>query len=60
MILTNSHVNFKLTGAITKPQFIEINRKLKKYIVPSHMLTKPDINPEKASETSGDSTDIKP
>ena len=55
-----SQVNFKLTGDITKPQFIEINRKLKKYIVPSHMLTKPDINPETASETSGDSTDIKP
>ena len=35
-----SQVNFKVTGTIEDSEFVEINRKQKKYIVPEHMLPK--------------------
>jgi len=38
-----SQVNFKLTGNVTDPQFVEINRKQKKYKVPDHILPKPQV-----------------
>lgn len=35
-----SQVNFKLTGTVDKPEFVEVDRKRKKYKVPNHMLPK--------------------
>ncbi len=36
-----SQVNFKLSGNVDEPQFVEVNRKQKKYKVPEHILPKP-------------------
>jgi len=36
-----SQVNFKLSGNVKEPSFVEINRKQKKYKVPEHILPKP-------------------
>jgi len=44
-----SQVNFKLSGSIDQPTFVEINRKQKKYKVPEHILPKPE--PQAAEET---------
>jgi len=41
-----SQVNFKLSGTINEPEFVEVNRKQKKYKVPSHMLTKSKALPK--------------
>ncbi|PKF56610.1 TIGR02099 family protein [Alteromonadales bacterium alter-6D02] len=36
-----SQVNFKLSGTVATPEFIEVNRQQKKYRVPEHILPKP-------------------
>lgn len=43
-----SQVNFKLSGTVDEPDFVEIDRKKKKYKVPSHILekTNPTTVPE--------------
>lgn len=40
-----SQVNFKLSGTVDEPEFVEVNRKQKKYKVPAHILPKPEIIP---------------
>ena len=40
-----SQVNFKLTGTVDQPKFVEVNRKKKKYKVPSHMIVKSKAAP---------------
>jgi len=50
-----SQVNFKLSGNVDQPQFVEINRKKKKYKVPEHILPKPQ-EPTEQSEPDGNIT----
>lgn len=51
-----SQVNFKLSGNVDDPQFIEVNRTQKKYKVPEHILPKPE--PVKKVEQQSDKTQV--
>ena len=48
-----SQVNFKLSGTVDKPDFIEIDRKQKKYKVPPHILEKLPKSPTKEPTLEG-------
>jgi uncharacterized protein (TIGR02099 family) len=48
-----SQVNFKLSGTVDKPDFVEIDRKQKKYKVPPHILEKTSPTPPENSPIQG-------
>ena len=47
-----SQVNFKLTGDIDHPEFVEVNRQQIKYKVPAEMLPPPKV--EQSTDTNED------
>ena len=48
-----SQVNFKLSGTVDEPDFVEIDRKQKKYKVPPHILEKADPTTAPEQPTQG-------